>query len=483
MTLVWLLSRSPGMPIRPRYSMSPQPPPFVPLSSAWSFPSFWQAAEPVCLTWTRWMKRENKCKHTIPLKRSREALTKGTFLPVLHSEMAPSAVFNLTFCALFSFAHLALFFALSTLSFSFDDCESAMALDSSIRWAVPIDSAKTFFRFPSPPLWDFLLIGGALSFPSPFEGCFCTLIRSIWSSKEGKALHQAATRSCPCALSRVRILPLPIFPTNGPSSSRSTSLPSFRHPQQRDILRMASPSSSAYASSDDEGSFITPAPSTASAPASTSYRPIAPLPPSSSTSSNSKRTRRSSVDGSGTRDASSVAHRGAITSGDALSGDEEDGEKATHQIENKTSTSKSTLRHALPPKPSTSYGPSSNGSVIAVPVAPKRVRVDSSLVPQAPKVPKTQIEKGKTPHLIVVLEQACLESYKISSGSSSAGSGGQGGSNGARKGKDPGAEKYALLNCDDHQRVLAKMGRDIAEARPDITHQVRDFACSSSSNK
>jgi rRNA small subunit pseudouridine methyltransferase Nep1 len=32
--------------------------------------------------------------------------------------------------------------------------------------------------------------------------------------------------------------------------------------------------------------------------------------------------------------------------------------------------------------------------------------------------------------------------------------------------------KYALLNCDDHQGILAKTGRDIADARPDITHQV-----------
>lgn len=37
----------------------------------------------------------------------------------------------------------------------------------------------------------------------------------------------------------------------------------------------------------------------------------------------------------------------------------------------------------------------------------------------------------------------------------------------------PGKEaKYALLNCDDHQGILAKTGRDIADARPDITHQV-----------
>lgn len=40
----------------------------------------------------------------------------------------------------------------------------------------------------------------------------------------------------------------------------------------------------------------------------------------------------------------------------------------------------------------------------------------------------------------------------------------------ARGGKSE--DKYSLLNCDDHQGVLAKMGRDIAHARPDITHQV-----------
>lgn len=242
---------------------------------------------------------------------------------------------------------------------------------------------------------------------------------------------------------------------------------------------MASPSSSAYASSDDEGSeLMAAAPSTASAPASTSYRPIAPLPSSTSSSTSiNKRGRRSSVDGSGSRDTAFLGLKGDATSGDALSGSNEEEEvgKADRRAEVKPSTSKSTLRHALPAKPSTSYAPSqTNGTTSTIPAAPKRVRVDSSLVPQAPKVPKTQVEKGKTPHLIVVLEQACLESYKISSGSSSAGQGG--GSGSARKGKDPGAEKYALLNCDDHQRVLAKMGRDIAEARPDITHQVSVYS-------
>lgn len=64
--------------------------------------------------------------------------------------------------------------------------------------------------------------------------------------------------------------------------------------------------------------------------------------------------------------------------------------------------------------------------------------------------------------LFVILERACLEAYRISSSK-------KGGKNGE------GDVKYALLNCDDHQGILAKTGRDIADARPDITHQVRLF--------
>ncbi|BFZ62265.1 18S rRNA pseudouridine methyltransferase [Saitoella coloradoensis] len=70
-----------------------------------------------------------------------------------------------------------------------------------------------------------------------------------------------------------------------------------------------------------------------------------------------------------------------------------------------------------------------------------------SLVPQQAKVPATPTEKQNTQRLIVVLMQASLETYKVG------------------KTKDA---KYQLLNCDDHQGILKKMG---AEARPDITHQ------------
>lgn len=84
-----------------------------------------------------------------------------------------------------------------------------------------------------------------------------------------------------------------------------------------------------------------------------------------------------------------------------------------------------------------------------------------SMLPIQASVPRAGIA---SPHrrLYVILEQACLEAYRISGGPS--------------KGKRGGAEgevKYTLLNCDDHQGILAKTGRDIAEARPDITHQVR----------
>lgn len=93
----------------------------------------------------------------------------------------------------------------------------------------------------------------------------------------------------------------------------------------------------------------------------------------------------------------------------------------------------------------------------------RRPPANPTLIPVQATVPRTPAQKASTRRLIVVLEQACLEAYKISSGSSS------------RGGKDGKDVKYALLNCDDHQGILAKTGRDIADARPDITHQVRFF--------
>ena len=63
-----------------------------------------------------------------------------------------------------------------------------------------------------------------------------------------------------------------------------------------------------------------------------------------------------------------------------------------------------------------------------------------------------------TQRLIVVLSHASLETYRASSG----------GRNGTAR-----DEKYSLLNSDEHIGVMRKMNRDISEARPDITHQVR----------
>jgi len=95
-----------------------------------------------------------------------------------------------------------------------------------------------------------------------------------------------------------------------------------------------------------------------------------------------------------------------------------------------------------------------------------RAAAGPSLVPVQPTVPKTPTAKANSRRLIVVLEQACLEAYKVPGGPM----------NNPRNpnGRGPAKEvKYTLLNCDDHQGILAKSGRDIADARPDITHQVR----------
>ena len=89
--------------------------------------------------------------------------------------------------------------------------------------------------------------------------------------------------------------------------------------------------------------------------------------------------------------------------------------------------------------------------------APPRTsaKVDASLVPIPASVPRTAEEKQNTQRLYVVLEQACLEVYKS-----------------GKPGDHSGRGQYQLLNCDDHQGVIRRLGRDIGDARPDITHQV-----------
>lgn len=81
-----------------------------------------------------------------------------------------------------------------------------------------------------------------------------------------------------------------------------------------------------------------------------------------------------------------------------------------------------------------------------------------SMLPIQAHVPKGGVASSQR-RLFVILEQACLEAYRVTSG-------------GKGKGGREGEVKYTLLNCDDHQGILAKTGRDIADARPDITHQV-----------
>lgn len=96
--------------------------------------------------------------------------------------------------------------------------------------------------------------------------------------------------------------------------------------------------------------------------------------------------------------------------------------------------------------------------------APPLAGTQSMPPPQLPKLVAEQhapipTNDKDSQRLIVVLCNATLETYKASHGS----------------GRGPGGreDKYNLLNSDDHIGVMRKMGRDISEARPDITHQVR----------
>ncbi|KAI7871817.1 Alpha/beta knot methyltransferase [Spinellus fusiger] len=72
------------------------------------------------------------------------------------------------------------------------------------------------------------------------------------------------------------------------------------------------------------------------------------------------------------------------------------------------------------------------------------------MVPQAPKIPKTTVQKENCRRLTVILEGATLETLKIG------------------KNKEG---HYQLLNVDDHLHILKKAGRETYEARPDIVHQ------------
>jgi rRNA pseudouridine-1189 N-methylase Emg1 (Nep1/Mra1 family) len=56
-------------------------------------------------------------------------------------------------------------------------------------------------------------------------------------------------------------------------------------------------------------------------------------------------------------------------------------------------------------------------------------------------------KKLQNPHVFVVLERACLETYHA-------------------------GKQFSLLNSEDHQGYLRESGRHLGEARPDIVHQV-----------
>lgn len=104
---------------------------------------------------------------------------------------------------------------------------------------------------------------------------------------------------------------------------------------------------------------------------------------------------------------------------------------------------------------------SSRPTAVPNPHTPLSIVANPSMLPAQAHVPRGGIATSNR-RLYVILEHACLETYRISSGGSSAR---------GKRGKSEGDVKYTLLNCDDHQGILAKTGRDIADARPDITHQ------------
>jgi len=90
----------------------------------------------------------------------------------------------------------------------------------------------------------------------------------------------------------------------------------------------------------------------------------------------------------------------------------------------------------------------------------KRTRTQSLPPPKLPQLIAEQhmpiaSNDRDTQRLVVVLSNASLETYKAHAY----------GRHGARD------EKYSLLNSDEHIGIMRKMGRDISEARPDITHQ------------
>jgi len=134
-----------------------------------------------------------------------------------------------------------------------------------------------------------------------------------------------------------------------------------------------------------------------------------------------------------------------------------------------TTTSLATNDRPTRPLPSSKGRMSSALSAASKPYTPIQHIANPSMLPVQAHVARGPAAASQR-KLYVILEQACLEVYKVSGSGSKSIQGHRGGVRG--RGKDSGEAKYTLLNCDDHQGILAKMGRDIADARPDITHQV-----------
>lgn len=100
------------------------------------------------------------------------------------------------------------------------------------------------------------------------------------------------------------------------------------------------------------------------------------------------------------------------------------------------------------------YPPLEGTRSLPPPALPQLVATQHTPIPNQDK---------DTRRLIVVLSNASLETYKSAHSS-------------APKAGRPGVvkdEKYTLLNSDEHIGIMRKMGRDISDARPDITHHVR----------
>ena len=181
-----------------------------------------------------------------------------------------------------------------------------------------------------------------------------------------------------------------------------------------------------------------------------------------------------SSDSEGERDEDADASRGMQTDVMQVDGDEH---KDIHTfpsitIASMTTTTMVATTNDRPTRPL----PSSKGrtmssalSAASKPYTPIQHIANPSMLPVQAHVARGPAAASQR-KLYVILEQACLEVYKVSGSGSKSIHGHRDGVRG--RGKDGGEAKYTLLNCDDHQGILAKMGRDIADARPDITHQV-----------